>query len=581
MEQALREEGAHILFNGHSNFGFGASFADGGEFAAQQIDDIYYIDDDRFTNYSSDMVSTKVDGMKYGQAYPNWEPRFKDGTSGIMPYTFSEGLPPYNYYLSYQVPGDPTVYKVELSNGGYLERFPDSSTPAWFSSEGSPPDPYVNPEYFITNDEDDYNRCDFVGNWTINKVKNAGYTGEAGYLGYNYQYSTAGSGERTATFVIVVKTPGYYAVMASWFPDPSNATNAKYTIQHADGQTTVEANQRETAIMNMLGVFRFDAGSYTVVLNNDADGTVIADTVIFQYTSDPAAILQAEFSADTASGASPLSVQFKDLSSVYINGDFTAAITNWYWDFGDGSTGTAQNPVHTYSAPGNYTVSLRVIDSSGAEDTGVKEAFITVGTNEALNAEFTALSRMGSERTVVSFVDQSTGSITEWHWDFGDGSTSDEQNPTHVYSTPGSFNVTLTVNGTQGSDSEIESDFVYNLVGSIFVDNTFHTKPHFYSGSVFKFDKVIINTGSIKIPEEELGYSRMFYSSCNSCNYYVGTFHRGTLFCTVGDSSVYTGIGYLEDYLLGYSDEEILNNMNSVQPIHEYFNFNLKPPSMR
>lgn len=582
MEEALKEEGAHVIFNGHSNFGFGATFATIEEVGAQQIDDIYYIDDDRFTNFSTDMVSTKIDGMKYGQAYPNWEPFFKDGTSGIMPYDFTEGIPPYNYYLSYEVSGDSTVYKMKLSDGSYLERFPDSNTPAWFSIDGSTPDPVLNSEYFIINNEVDYNRCDFVGNWPIAKVPGAGFMGDAGYLGYNYQYSLPGTGENIATFNMVVKTPGYYAVMASWFPDSSNATNAKFTIQHSGGKTTVEADQRTTELMNLLGVFQFDTGNYSIVLNNDADGNVIGDALIFKYTSDPATILQAEFDADTKSGGvPPFSVQFEDLSSVYIDGDFGAEITNWHWNFGDGTTSIAQNAAHIYSEPGIFTVSLRVTDSSGAEHTEVKEGFIAVDTNESLKAEFTAPSRMGSERTIVSFVDQSTGNIMEWHWNFGDGVTSNEQNPIHLYSIPGSYTVTLTVNGPQDSDSETEVDFVNNIVGTLYVDNTFHTKPHFYSGSMVKFGKVVINTGDVKIPEEELQYSRLYYSSCNSCNYYAGTFHRGIMFCTTGDSVVYTADDYLEAYLLGYTDEEILVLMNSIQPIHEYLDFNQPPPSMR
>ena len=132
------------------------------EVGRQQIDAIRYIDDDRFANFSSDMVSVKIDGMQYGQAYPNWQPFFKDGTSGIMPYTFAEGIPPYNYFLTYQVPGDSTVYRVELSDGSYVERFPDSNTPAWYSIAGEPPDPVLNPEYFIVNNEPDFTRCDFV-----------------------------------------------------------------------------------------------------------------------------------------------------------------------------------------------------------------------------------------------------------------------------------------------------------------------------------------------------------------------------------------------------------------------------------
>jgi hypothetical protein len=67
-----------------------------------------------------------------------------------MPFNYGDpqGDPPYNYYITYQVPGDPTYYKVRQ-----LVRFPDSGKPAWYSPTGTPPDP-ANPgdqQYYITN----------------------------------------------------------------------------------------------------------------------------------------------------------------------------------------------------------------------------------------------------------------------------------------------------------------------------------------------------------------------------------------------------------------------------------------------
>jgi len=584
MEQALKEEGAHIIFNGHANFGFGATFATAAEVGAQQIDTIYYIDDDRFTNFSSDMVSVKVDGMKYGQAYPNWEPIFKDGSSGIMPYTFSEGLPPYNYYLTYQVPGDPMVYRIELANGRNLERFPDASTPAWYSPDGSPPDPVANLEYYITNNDPDFNRFDFTGNWSIGRVPGAGYMGDAGYLGYNYHYTAAGTGEKTATWTLLVYYPGVYAALASWFPDPANATNATFTVQHAAGSSEVTVDQRTTALVNLLGVYYYTPGIYTIQLDNAADGRVIADAVVLNPLANPEKILQAEFRTNVTSGASPLAVQFVDLSGFYAPSDLTGSITERHWNFGDGATSTDKDPTHTYSTPGIYTVSLRIVDNSGAESTEVKTDFIVVGTEPLLKAEFTSANRLGSDRTVVTFMDQSSGNITGWLWDFGDGGSSTDQNPSHVYTVPGTYTVSLTITGSGESDTETEEAFVYNIIGLVYADNTFQHKPHFYSrstGSPITFGKVICDTRSVKIPQEELRYSRMFYGSCNSCSYYAGTFNRGVLFCTTGDSEVYTAITYLDNYLLGDTDEQLLVRLNAVQPIHECLNFNLPPPSMR
>ncbi|NVM24035.1 MAG: PKD domain-containing protein [Desulfobacterales bacterium] len=121
MELALKEEGSNVIFNGHANYGLGAIFATPEEVSAQIIDDILYVDDDRILNIGTEMVSVKVDGMQRGQAYPNWLPVNKNGDSALMAYEASEGMPPYNYYLNYTIPGDPTLYNIEL-DGDLVER---------------------------------------------------------------------------------------------------------------------------------------------------------------------------------------------------------------------------------------------------------------------------------------------------------------------------------------------------------------------------------------------------------------------------------------------------------------------------
>jgi hypothetical protein len=156
---------SHIIFDGHSNYGLGGIFLKPGEYPTTVIPDIYFIDDIRIWNYSSPWVGVSVRGMVESQAYPNWWPIFQDETDGIMPYEFHDprGNPPYNYYITYRVPGDPSYFKVESSHNSAYERFPDSGAMPWYSPDGSPPDP-GNPahlNYFITNPDTsgDYRTC--------------------------------------------------------------------------------------------------------------------------------------------------------------------------------------------------------------------------------------------------------------------------------------------------------------------------------------------------------------------------------------------------------------------------------------
>lgn len=76
-------------------------------------------------------------------------------------------------------------------------------------------------------------------------------------------------------------------------------------------------------------------------------------------------------------------------------------------------------------------------------------------------ADFAASPTSGSPPLPVNFTDQSTGSIISWYWDFGDGSTSTVQNPSHYYNPPGDYTVSSTVTGPGGSDTETKSAFIH------------------------------------------------------------------------------------------------------------------------
>jgi PKD repeat protein len=161
---------------------------------------------------------------------------------------------------------------------------------------------------------------------------------------------------------------------------------------------------------------------------------VTAAQLLLRVTSLP---LSASIGATPTRGGAPLTVNFSDLSE--------GVPTSWAWDFGDGTTSTEQNPTHVYTAVGNYTASLTVSDAGGNVST--KTIGITV---EPLVADFVATPTSGSAPLATSFSDMSTGSPTSWAWDFGDGTTSTEQNPAHTYTNPGSYTVTLTVTGAGG-----------------------------------------------------------------------------------------------------------------------------------
>ena len=96
-----------------------------------------------------------------------------------------------------------------------------------------------------------------------------------------------------------------------------------------------------------------------------------------------------------------------------------------------GNTSNEQNPVYTYSYAGTFTVSLNATNSGGS-NTVTRTEYISVSDPAAPTASFTASGRVGIAPLAIRFTDTSKNYPTSWLWDFGDGNTSTEQNPTHT-----------------------------------------------------------------------------------------------------------------------------------------------------
>ena len=79
---------------------------------------------------------------------------------------------------------------------------------------------------------------------------------------------------------------------------------------------------------------------------------------------------------------------------------------------------------------------------------------------EGVNAEFSSSPRKGVAPLTVNFTDESTGEITNWLWQFGDGESSAAKNPFHTYTKPGTYTVSLTITGPGGSDDETKPSYI-------------------------------------------------------------------------------------------------------------------------
>lgn len=185
---------------------------------------------------------------------------------------------------------------------------------------------------------------------------------------------------------------------------------------------------------------------YPVRVNNTDRYPLLAP--VSSYEIDPSPSFRADFDASPSVGVSPLTVQFTDHS--------TGNPTRYLYRFGDGFMSMSKNPVHTYNRPGNYTVSLTIWKMDGRKmvnATTIRPAFITVEKKTEPEAEidFTGTPLSGKAPLKVSFTGMSTVKPILWKYSFGDGFMATQQNATHTYRKPGTYNVTLTV-WTMGPD---------------------------------------------------------------------------------------------------------------------------------
>ncbi|MFA6923740.1 MAG: PKD domain-containing protein [Bacteroidales bacterium] len=164
-------------------------------------------------------------------------------------------------------------------------------------------------------------------------------------------------------------------------------------------------------------------------------------------------------------------------NTYYFNSTSSSSnINNWVWDFGDGTTSNIQNPSHIYSTTGTFNVCLTVSEISNLQNIICSDTYcsnVIVGNdngNDSIptgNCVASFISYKDSVNINNTYYFNSTSSssnINNWVWDFGDGTTSNIQNPSHIYSTTGTFNVCLTVSEISNQQNVVCSDAYCNTI---------------------------------------------------------------------------------------------------------------------
>ncbi|MFH1450438.1 MAG: PKD domain-containing protein, partial [archaeon] len=207
-----------------------------------------------------------------------------------------------------------------------------------------------------------------------------------------------------------------------------------YHWDFGDGETSEEANPVHKYIGDFKTQFDPMSKQYSAVLTvtNQAglEGGAIVNIIVSPplHTTWPVAVA----TATPDRGSVPLEVQFSSKGTYSAPG----RTLTYHWDFGDGETSEEANPVHVYKEGQRYySPELIVIDEYGYRDRAV--VLITIIGDEAPIAKASAAPRSGRAPLEVRFSSEGSrdpeGGDLTYHWDFGDGETSEEANPVHVY----------------------------------------------------------------------------------------------------------------------------------------------------
>jgi PKD repeat protein len=185
-------------------------------------------------------------------------------------------------------------------------------------------------------------------------------------------------------------------------------------------------------------------------------------------------------------------VEFRDTSGGYP--------TEWAWDFADGTKSNLQDPLsHTFTcafASCSFVVTMKASNLSGASQVSMN---VTVVGDTDVN--FTASTQSGNAPLLVEFLDASAAGGTAWDWDFGDGDTGTGTTPSHTYTTPGTYDVSLTVTYPSGPVTTTKTAFITAGEGMCTVPSLdgvrFNEAQAIWQGAPYNFTgSVVRDTGA-------------------------------------------------------------------------------------
>lgn len=244
--------------------------------------------------------------------------------------------------------------------------------------------------------------------------------------------------------------------------EPLNFTNST-SISHGKvnylwnfGDGTTSTDSLPTKAFSTAGIY-----DITLYVTSNFGCTDSASQTITIYPLPKASFTVKNYCIDSA-------VQFVNNTSISVG------TVSYIWQFGDGNSSVNASPSHIYAQPGTYTVKLIAISNNGCKDSTSQN--VTIYTKPKAAFGFNGDFCLGG---TINFKDSSTitsGIITSYEWDFGDGNKSTNQNPTHTYASAGTYEVKLTVKSNFGCTDFIAKQVTVNALPDLFINDTIYER---------------------------------------------------------------------------------------------------------
>ncbi|HPR17973.1 MAG TPA: C25 family cysteine peptidase, partial [Candidatus Cloacimonadota bacterium] len=248
---------------------------------------------------------------------------------------------------------------------------------------------------------------------------------------------------------VILYDPAYY---------PTTTGDGEIQFNYYDvGNVDTDDNYATIGIENFEqndGVLLSFAGLYPDSFIMPVSGTSV------KFTTDIPAYIDLiipnpDFSVDIDNGMYPLTVQFTNET------DYMFPVNSYFWDFGDGETSDEIDPSHVFLNAGTFDVTLTVTNTAGTNSLTLADLIEVVPPTAAV-ASFTADVWGGLSPVTINFTNTSEPSnrVNTYLWNFGDGDTSTEIDPVHVYDSLGVYTITLVASNPIGTDTLIVEDCI-------------------------------------------------------------------------------------------------------------------------